>query len=314
MINFICYTVLSSFNMAVQHKHQSLTEGSASAALTIARNDSREFFCGVGAASINILTTFPINKIIFRQQLLGIGASAAVRQLQTEGFLTLYRGILPPMLQKTVTLSLMFVMYDKFNRVLCRNFSTARPALRKTTAAVLAGCCEAVFTPFERVQTLLQSRHYHDRYRNTFHAFRELGARGVPEYYRGLVPILLRNGPSNAVFFLFRDEVKDALPTSSGAPGVEILRNFVSGAVLGAVISTIFFPLNVIKTQQQSKVGGQFTGCRETFRIIYNERNRSLRAVFQGAHVNYTRALISWGIINASYELMKTFFYRDIDR
>lgn len=300
--------------MAVQHKQrQSLAKGSTSAAFTIARNDSQEFFCGVGAASINILTTFPINKVIFRQQLLGIGASAAVRQLQAEGFLRLYRGILPPMLQKTVTLSLMFVMYDKFNRVLCRNFSDARPVLRKTTAAVLAGCCEAVFTPFERVQTLLQSHQYHDRYRNTVHAFRELRGWGVAEYYRGLVPILLRNGPSNVVFFLFRDEIKDVLPKLD-RPGVEILRNFVSGAVLGAVISTIFFPLNVIKTQQQSKVGGQFTGCYETFRIIYNERNRSLRAVFQGAHVNYTRALISWGIINASYELMKTFFNDDIDR
>ncbi len=26
--------------------------------------------------------------------------------------------------------------------------------------------------------------------------------------------------------------------------------------------------------------------------------------MFYGVHVNYTRALISWGIINASYELL----------
>lgn len=276
--------------------------------MTIARNDSQEFFCGVGAASINILTTFPINKIIFRQQLLGIGASAAVRQLQAEGFLRLYRGILPPMLQKTVTLSLMFVMYDKFNRVLGRNFSNARPVLRKTTAAVLAGCCEAVFTPFERVQTLLQNRYYQEHYRNTFHAFRELRSRGVLEYYRGLVPILLRNGPSNAVFFLFRGEIKDLLPRSD-RPGVEVLWNFVSGAVLGAVLSTFFFPLNVIKTKMQSQVGGRFTSVYESFLIVYNERNRSLRAIYHGARVNYMRALLSWGIINASYELMKSYFY-----
>lgn len=31
---------------------------------------------------------------------------------------------------------------------------------------------------------------------------------GVKELYRGLVPILLRNGPSNALFFVLREEAQ----------------------------------------------------------------------------------------------------------
>lgn len=31
---------------------------------------------------------------------------------------------------------------------------------------------------------------------------------GFKELYRGLVPVLLRNGPSNAVFFILREEAQ----------------------------------------------------------------------------------------------------------
>merc|ERR1719341_2347128 len=39
---------------------------------------------------------------MFRQQLHGISALEAVNQLKREGMLALYRGILPPLLQKSV--------------------------------------------------------------------------------------------------------------------------------------------------------------------------------------------------------------------
>lgn len=35
---------------------------------------------------------------------------------------------------------------------------------------------------------------------------------GLKEFYRGFVPILLRNGPSNSLFFLFREEANEMLP------------------------------------------------------------------------------------------------------
>lgn len=296
----------SNTKMTLQH-HPSLKTASA---VIAPAGDSRHFVCGWGAASINILATFPINKVIFRQQLLGIDATTALKELKAEGMLRLYRGILPPLMQKTVTLSLMFGMYDKFNKIFSQNFTDIPPVLQKSTSAILAGCCEAVFTPFERVQTLLQDKYYHEHYRNTFHAFRELKSWGVFEYYRGLTPILLRNGPSNAVFFLFRGKIKDLLPESD-KPSVEVLRNFASGAVLGAVISTAFYPLNVIKSRMQRKVGGEFISCYKSFMYVYNERKRSLSAIFYGGRVNYLRALISWGIINASYEFLKSHLYPD---
>lgn len=299
-----------NFSTMPNHTTLSLPHGSKLKSENASMDDMGEFMCGWGAASINILATFPINKVIFRQQLLGINTRSALKMLQAEGLLKLYRGILPPMLQKTASLSIMFGMYDKFNKIFSQSFPTLPSLVQKTTSAMLAGCCEAVLTPFERVQTLMQDKFYHQRYRNTFHAFRELRRFGIMEYYRGLTLILIRNGPSNALFFQLRGEVKDLLPKSE-KPSIEFLRNFASGGLVGAAISTLFFPINVLKTHMQSKVGGPLTSCRNAFLFIYEERNRSLRAIFSGARVNFIRSLISWGIINASYEKLKTLLYNN---
>jgi hypothetical protein len=55
----------------------------------------------------------------------------------------------------------------------------------------------------------------------------------------------------------------------------------------------------------QCTVGGPFNSLWKASRIVYEERERSLRKMFFGVHINYTRALISWGIINASYEMLR---------
>lgn len=123
----------------------------------------------------------------------------------------LYRGIFPPLAQKTVSLSLMFGVYDGTRRPLVE--AGVPPMTAKMVAGLVAGTCEAALMPFERVQTLLADSTYHRMFGNTAQAFRYLLAEhGVVELYRGMWPILIRNGPSNSMFFLMREEVADRLP------------------------------------------------------------------------------------------------------
>ena len=271
--------------------------------------DWREFVCGWAAASINVTLTFPLNKMIFRQQLYGVHARAAIQQLQREGVIYIYRGLLPPFLQKTTSMSLMFGMYDEYRYLLHHNFPSSSIYVVKGTAAVLAGWTEALLSPLERVQTLMQDKNHHNKWRNTLHAFRDIKAEyGAKEFYRGLTPILMRNGPSNAVFFLCREEIKKLLPDTESQTA-DIATDFVSGAFLGAVISTMYYPLNVVKTHMQSRVGGEFVGFLVSFNTVFNDRDRSWRKMFRGAQWNFSRSLISWGIINASYEFVKKLMY-----
>ena len=114
---------------------------------------------------------------------------------------SLYRGILPPLLQKSVTTALMFGTYEQYRRVL---MEAGHVSVTQTQSLVIAafgaGCTEALLTPFERVQTLMLDHRWargwdihkytfdlrwSQQFRNTPHAFVSLYKYGVKEYYRG---------------------------------------------------------------------------------------------------------------------------------
>ncbi|XP_066576652.1 mitochondrial nicotinamide adenine dinucleotide transporter SLC25A51 [Amia ocellicauda] len=263
----------------------------------------KHYLCGACGAFNNIIVTFPIQKALFRQQLYGVRTRDAIRQLHRDGLRNLYRGILPPLMQKTSTMALMFGLYEDFSCLLQRHTSSPE-LLTRSVAAVLAGTTEAVFTPFERVQTLLQDHKHHDRFNNTFHAFRSLlRDHGFREYYRGLVPILLRNGPSNALFFGLRGPISQRLPEANSHT-TNLINDFICGGLLGAMLGILFYPLNVVKARMQSQVGGDFQSFRAVLLTIWHEREGKVTHLFRGVHLNYHRSILSWGIINATYEFL----------
>lgn len=232
----------------------------------------------------------------------GVNLQPAFLQLKNEGLLYLYRGMLPPMCQKTLSLSIMFGIYEEVKRTLHDNGCNLYTA--KAIGALVSGTTEAILMPFERVQTILADTKYHENYRNTFHVFKELRQYGVREYYRGLVPILFRNGPSNVGFFIIREEIQEKMPKYE----TEILRTsveFFCGAMIGVVLSSIFYPLNVLKIAMQCKIGGSFENPFKILFKIYKERGGKIRYLYYGVQTNCTRAFLSWGVMNTAYEHIK---------
>ena len=134
----------------------------------------REYAGGGVAAVVNIAVTFPINKTMFRQMVHAIPVHAAVKQLYHEGAIRLYRGALPPLGQQAVTRSLMFGNYALFTRKIRESNPNIDPIAILASAAFLAGCTEALLTPFERVQVLLQDSKQHANYANTADALRKV--------------------------------------------------------------------------------------------------------------------------------------------
>lgn len=132
--------------------------------------DWREFACGWGAAFINITVTYPIYKMIFRQMLHGSTTMSAFQQIRGEGLVYLYRGILPPLAQRTLSLSLMFGVYDGTKRPLIEDMHW-NEYNAKIVAGITAGTVEAILMPFERVQTVLADAAYHKQFKNTPHVF-----------------------------------------------------------------------------------------------------------------------------------------------
>lgn len=83
------------------------------------------------------------------------------------------------------------------------------------------------------------------------------------------------------------------------------MQEFVSGAVIGASISTIFYPLNVIKVSMQSNMGHGKQSMWKTCKKIYKERGCSIVYFYRGCWFNTARSFISWGIMNVAYENLK---------
>ena len=279
--------------------------------------DYREYVCGWAAAFVNINVTFPISKMIFRQMLHGVETKSAIKMLHTEGLRYLYRGIGPPLMQRSISTSIMFGSFAQYRKFLDSEFGRlhgfTNENIRFFTAALMAGSTEAILCPFERVQMLLQDHTFHKHYNNTFDAFVKLQKFGIKEYYRGLTAILCRNGPSNALFFSFRNEPQIFLPKIDKYENelwCQVLKNFISGACVGALISSVFYPVNVIRTQMQTRPpGSPFISIAQAVKDVYIERDRSVRKMFYGVHANYSRAFLSWGIINASYEVFRKLLY-----
>ncbi|RNA41886.1 solute carrier family 25 member 51 [Brachionus plicatilis] len=169
-----------------------------------------EFVSGYIAACTSITVLFPLNKLIFRQILHGSSFRDAFLQLKDEGFGRVYRGLLPPLLQKSFSYSIMFGTQNEYSlwlRLLYEQSDSARirqlnPSLVSNfitaIAGGMAGLTEAFLTPLERVQSVLQMQQYHHRYKHTWHVFYDVNKiYGFRELYRGLTVICLRNSLSN---------------------------------------------------------------------------------------------------------------------
>lgn len=237
----------------------------------------------------------------------GVQATFALNQLQNEGLGFLYRGMLPPLMQRTLSMSLMFGVYDECLRPLLEH--EFNPYVAKTCAGMVAGCFEVTLMPFERIQTLLIHPKFHNKFTNTADAARNIVRHyGIKEFYRGLTPILLRNGPSNALFFIVRDEIRTRLPSQEKLL-YQSLQNFFVGASIGALLSTLFYPLNVIKIAMQCELGGPHRTIAYEFRYILRKRGLKFANFYHGAGLNISRAFLSWGVINASYEVCRKLIY-----
>ncbi|CAL8143958.1 unnamed protein product [Orchesella dallaii] len=273
------------------------------------RSRWKDFAGGFLSGLISITVTYPLHKIMFRQMRDGLPLTVAVEQVRKEGFSMLYRGVLSPLGMRAVSLSMMFGSYGS-----CRAFlQTNAPGLNKHAAlllsATIAGISEAcVVVPFERVQTLLLDKKFNLRFQNTLHAFLHVWKHHPKtEFYRGASTIIVRNSFANALYFSVRENAGKVMPQPSTSFGKFII-DFINGGLIGAINSTLYYPVNVVKTRMQSRLGGPFQSPREVFVKIYNERGRRLHEMYRGIHMNYTRSMLSWGITNASFELLHKYF------
>lgn len=256
-------------------------------------------------STLTTLVTFPVYKTVFRQQLHSTLVRETVAQLYREGPRKLYRGVAPPLLAKTLHGTLLFGLQDTFLHQLSPPGGGCAPlAALQVVAGVGTGVVEAlVFTPFERVQNVLQNGG-NDRSLPTLRSvvLRLRGESLANGFYRAAAPVLARNTLGSSLYFGLKDPLRDALREWGLSPGAS---SFMSGMVNAMAISLPLYPLSVLVANMQAQVGVAGGGVRQCWGALWESRRRSVRLLYRGGSLVILRSCLTWGITTAIYDRLE---------
>ncbi|XP_056132624.1 solute carrier family 25 member 53-like [Lampris incognitus] len=274
----------------------------------VPRNQMARFHSYLHGGTSSLLSTlptiivFPVYKTVFRQQLHNTLIRQAVGQLYREGPIKLYRGVAPPLLMRTLNGTLLFGLQDTLVQQLSSSSLNTLPIFALSALAGMgAGIVEAlVFTPFERVQNVLQNGK-NDRKLPTLRSIlvRLSSERLALGYYKALLPIATRNAIGSCLYFGLKGplcaivEQKGLSPTAS---------SFMSGTLTSMAISLPLYPLSVLVANMQAQVGEEMNGMKGSWRKLWESRQRSITLLYRGGSLVILRSCITWGITTAIYD------------
>nr|XP_057919639.1 solute carrier family 25 member 53-like [Doryrhamphus excisus] len=262
----------------------------------------QSYLHGGTSSLLSTLIVFPVYKTVFRQQIHNIQVHRAVDQLRKEGLLKLYRGVTPPLLMRTLSGTLLFGLQDTFLRLLSLpSFSVIPHSFLPSVAGLGVGIVEAiVFTPFERVQNVLQSGH-NDRHLPTLKSvLMKLKAQRISSgFYRAFLPIATRNALGSALYFGLKGPLSAAVAGQGLSP---LASSFISGTLTSMAISLTLYPLSVLVANMQVGVQAEPKGVTACWRMLWNSRQRSVVLLYRGGALVILRSCITWGITTAIYD------------
>ncbi|KAH9837682.1 mitochondrial tricarboxylate transporter [Rhodofomes roseus] len=264
---------------------------------------------GTTAGAVEAFVTYPTEYVKTRSQFSGQRQSpwTIIREtVKTKGLPGLYSGCMALVVGNSVKAGVRFLSYDQFKHMLA-DAEGKVTAPRSLVAGLGAGMMEAVFavTPSETIKTKLidDAKTPNPRYRGLIHGtvsiVREEGIGGI---YRGLFPVMMRQGANSAVRFTTYTTLKQfVLGTARPGQNLSGGMTFGIGAVAGLVTVYTTMPLDVIKTRMQSLEARQ--AYRNSFHCAYRifTEEGPLR-FWTGTTPRLARLVMSGGIVFTVYE------------
>lgn len=264
---------------------------------SLVRQGICQFVAGGCAGFVEVSLMHPLDLVKTRFQVQGSNAMNVrytsvldcFRQMvRAEGFGSLYKGILPPLLAETPKRAVKFFTFEQYKILF--SFGKKQPdALAFTLAGLGCGLTEAfVINPFEVVKVRLQTETgvRLKEQRSTFSTARDIvkaDGLGLKGLNKGLTSTLGRHGVFNMIYFSFYHNVKDAFPVLED-PVKEFGRKFLIGLTAGTLSSIANIPFDVAKSRIQGPqpIPGQikYKTCFSTMAIV--RREEGFKALYRG--------------------------------
>ncbi|GHJ88324.1 hypothetical protein NliqN6_4726 [Naganishia liquefaciens] len=236
-----------------------------------------------------------------------LGPIGIIREtVASKGIRGLYAGCTALVVGNAVKAGVRFLSYDQYKSMLT-DTDGKLSAPRSLVAGLGAGMTEAVFavTPSETIKTKLieDSRRPQPRYRGLIHGSAQIvKEEGIGGIYRGLLPVMMRQGANSAVRFTSYSALKQAVQGSAG-PSQQLPSTvtFGIGAIAGIITVYSTMPLDVIKTRMQSlEARSQYRNSAHCAYRIFSEEG--VTRFWKGTTPRLARLIMSGGIVFTVYE------------
>ncbi|KAI1320713.1 hypothetical protein EDD11_010247 [Mortierella claussenii] len=232
-----------------------------------------------------------------------------VSTVRTQGVGAVYRGLSAMVIGNTAKAGVRFFAFDQYKQLL-QDSEGKTTGFRSVLAGLGAGMTEAllVVTPSETIKTKL----IHDgnspkpQYRGLVHGVKSIvKVEGLGGIYRGVVPVMARQGANSAVRFgvysSLNDFVKSRMAPGTTQQQMPAVYTFGIGAIAGIVTVYTTMPLDVVKTKMQGLNASQlYTGVFDCCWKVF--KNEGILSFWNGATPRLARLSMSGGIVFSIYE------------
>ncbi|KAM3872555.1 mitochondrial carnitine/acylcarnitine carrier protein-like [Diretmus argenteus] len=264
----------------------------------------KNFVAGGVAGACLLLAGHPLDTIKVRlqtqpkascsQYVLYTGTYDCIRKtISKEGILGLYKGMGAPLAGVAPMMAISF-----FGFGLGKHLQKADPDTPLThTQIFMSGCLAGLFTtvivaPGERIKCLLQVQASggQSRYAGPLDcAIRLYKEQGIRSVYKGTVLTLIRDVPSNGLYFLTYEYLKNFLtPEGQSVSQLSTPKIILAGGIAGILNWTIALPPDVLKSNFQTAADGKYRGLADVLRMLLREEGP--RALYKGFNAVFLRA------------------------
>ncbi|KAF9442819.1 mitochondrial tricarboxylate transporter [Macrolepiota fuliginosa MF-IS2] len=270
---------------------------------------AHSLIAGATAGAVEAFVTYPTEFVKTRSQFGGKkeGPISIIKDtLKKHGVTGLYSGCSALVIGNAAKAGVRFVSYDYFKHQLADSQGKVS-APRSLLAGLGAGMTEAVFavTPSETIKTKLidDAKRPNPQYRGLVHGTVSIVKQeGIFGIYRGLFPVMMRQGANSAVRFTTYSTLKQFVQ-GTARPGQPLPSaiTFGIGAIAGLVTVYTTMPLDVIKTRMQSlEARAQYRNSFHCAYRIFTEEG--IFRFWTGTTPRLARLVMSGGIVFTIYE------------
>ncbi|XP_032398810.1 solute carrier family 25 member 47-A [Etheostoma spectabile] len=287
-----------------------------------------DFVSGSFAGACGVVVGYPLDTVKVRiqtqTQFTGLWQCAAAT-LSKEGVHGFFKGMSLPLTTISMTSSVVFGTYR--NCLQCLSQARGAPCgpntkLEVFLSGLVAGTAQtSVMSPGDMVKVRLQCQTESKRgdanmrkpkYRGPVHCLLSIiKDEGFMGLYRGAVPLMLRDGPSHATYFLTYTVICELL-TDSGKKRPAWSGVMLAGGIAGIAAWTVGTPMDLIKArlqmdgaQQTKRYKGFFHCISETARV------EGVGVFFKSWGINCLRAVPVSMVVFVTYELVNGFLRAD---